>query len=200
MYLNDYPHITIIEDGRLCSTGQHRLGFLRVLYDALLRLGYNGDIPIYRYRMSTAHGLDRCEVSMTMTIIGVELDDTVEQMTHVALNSLCESRLAATAVMPIMLFLIRNQGDPVWKQCAEAVSDPEGPHFHAGMAVISEYAQHSFNLQHNLSRTVIQQRLSMAAYDEHENALLHRGTLPPSNQDCELRSHTVTSARLSTGG
>jgi hypothetical protein len=49
------------------------------------------------------------------TIIDSELDDTVEQTAHVALTSLCESRLAATIVMPITLFLIRNQGDPVWK-------------------------------------------------------------------------------------
>jgi hypothetical protein len=48
------------------------------------------------------------------TIIGSELDDTVEQMAHVALTSLCESHLAATAEMPIALFLIRNQGHPIW--------------------------------------------------------------------------------------
>jgi hypothetical protein len=27
--------------------GQHRSGFLRVLYDVLLHLDYNGDVPIY---------------------------------------------------------------------------------------------------------------------------------------------------------
>jgi hypothetical protein len=90
------------------------------------------------------------------TIIDSELDDTVEQTVHVALTSLCESRLAATVVMPITLFLIRNQEDPMWKQHIEAVSDLEGPHFHTGMAGMAEYVQYSFNLQHNLSRTVIQ--------------------------------------------
>jgi hypothetical protein len=35
MNMENYPHVTIAEDGRLCSTGQHRPGFLRVLYDAL---------------------------------------------------------------------------------------------------------------------------------------------------------------------
>jgi hypothetical protein len=80
------------------------------------------------------------------TIIGVELDETVEQTAQVALTSLCERSLANTAVIPIALFLIRNQEDPVWKQCLEAVSNPEGPHFHAGMAALAEYAQPMFNL------------------------------------------------------
>jgi hypothetical protein len=115
--------------------GQHRLGFPRVLYDTLHHLGYNGDAPVYRGRMSMAHGQDKCEVNVVMplnltepwmaTIIGVELDETVEQTAQVALTSLCESRLADTAVMSITLFLIHNQEDPVWKQRLEVVSNPE---------------------------------------------------------------------------
>jgi hypothetical protein len=58
MELNDYPHFDLAEDGRLCSTGQHWPGFLRVLYDALIRLGYDGDAPVYRCRLSTAHSMD----------------------------------------------------------------------------------------------------------------------------------------------
>jgi hypothetical protein len=27
MNMNDYPHVSIDEDGRLCSMGQHRPGF-----------------------------------------------------------------------------------------------------------------------------------------------------------------------------
>jgi hypothetical protein len=46
--LNDYAHFNLIEDGTLCSTGQHCPGFRRVLYDALIRLGYDGDAPVYR--------------------------------------------------------------------------------------------------------------------------------------------------------
>jgi hypothetical protein len=96
-----------------------------VLYDAFLHLGYNGDVFVYRCRMSMAHGLDRCEVSVMIplnltepwmgTVIGTKLDDTVEQAAQVALISLCESRLTATAEMPIALFPIRNQGDPMWQ-------------------------------------------------------------------------------------
>jgi hypothetical protein len=52
MDMNNYPHVTIAEDGRLCSTGHHRPGIPRVLYDTLLHLGYNGDVPIYRAHMS----------------------------------------------------------------------------------------------------------------------------------------------------
>jgi hypothetical protein len=42
------------------------------------------------------------------TVIGVELDEIVEQTAQVALTSLCESRLADTTVMQIVLFPIRN--------------------------------------------------------------------------------------------
>jgi hypothetical protein len=127
-----------------------------VLYDALRQLGYNGDAPVYRGHMSMAHDHYKCEVNVVIplnptepwmtTVIGVELDETVEQTTQVALTSLCESRLADTATMPITLFLIRNQEDLVWKQRLEAMSNPEGPHFHVGMAALAGYAQHMFNL------------------------------------------------------
>jgi hypothetical protein len=48
-------------------------------------------------------------------------------------------RLAATAEMPIALLSIQNQENPVWKQCLEAVSDLEGPHFHTGMTSLARY-------------------------------------------------------------
>jgi hypothetical protein len=46
----------------------------------------------------------------------------------------------------ITLFSICNQEDPVWKQRLETVSNPEGPHFHAGMTALAGYVQHMFNL------------------------------------------------------
>jgi hypothetical protein len=64
MNMDNYPHVTIAEDGSLCSTSQHRPGFPRVLYDTLRQLGYNGDAPVYRGRMSMAHGQDKCEVNV----------------------------------------------------------------------------------------------------------------------------------------
>jgi hypothetical protein len=217
MNKSDYPHVTIAEDGRLCSTGQHCPGFPRVLYDSLLYLSYNMDVPVYRARMFMAHGLDQCEVSVTIplnpvepwmaTVIGVELDDTVEQIAQVAFTSLCGSHLANTTTMPIALFLTRYQGDPVWQQRLEATSNPEGLLFHASMAAMAGYAQYSFDMEHTTARTIIQQRLSMAAYDEchitisHwlaqlkcENDLLRGGTTPPLDQDRELK---VTYHRLS---
>jgi hypothetical protein len=48
MELNDYPHFYLIDDGRLCFRGQHCPGFPRVLYDAPIHLGYDGDAPVYR--------------------------------------------------------------------------------------------------------------------------------------------------------
>jgi hypothetical protein len=58
MEQNDYPHFDLVEDGTPCSTGQHCSGFPRVLYDTLVHLGYDGDAPVYRCRLSTAHDMD----------------------------------------------------------------------------------------------------------------------------------------------
>jgi hypothetical protein len=44
-----------------------------------------------------------------------ELNNTIEKMTHIALTSLCESRLTATMEMPIMHFPIHSKGDPTWR-------------------------------------------------------------------------------------
>jgi hypothetical protein len=121
------------------------------------------------------------------TAIGVELAETVEQTTQVTLTSLCESCLADTAAMPIELFQNCNQEDPTWKQHLEAMSDSKGPHFHASMAVLAEYAQHMFNLQDNTVRTVTQQRFHLGSLEQHaeelsyENVILCSGTLPPSD-------------------
>jgi hypothetical protein len=59
-----------------------------VLYDGLLHLRYNGDVLVYRAHMSMANIMEQCEVSVTIpinpiepwmaTVIGIELDDTVE--------------------------------------------------------------------------------------------------------------------------
>jgi hypothetical protein len=88
MNMDDYPHFFLAEDGRLCSMGQHCPGFPRVLYDALLCLGCNGEDHIYRCRLSMVDGLDVCETSVmiplnpaelwTWTVVGSELNTTVE--------------------------------------------------------------------------------------------------------------------------
>jgi hypothetical protein len=69
------------------------------------------------------------------------------------------------------------------------------------MVVRAEYAQYLFDLQHTSTRIVIQQRLCMTTYDEcHittsreltqqkcENDLLCGGTIPPLDQDRELKA------------
>jgi hypothetical protein len=58
MEMNGYTHFDLAEDGRLCSMGQHCPGFPIVLNDALIHLGYDGDTPVNRCRLSTAHGMD----------------------------------------------------------------------------------------------------------------------------------------------
>jgi hypothetical protein len=80
------------------------------------------------------------------------------------------------------------------------MSDLEGPHFHTGMTSLARYTQYLFNLQHNTTRTGMQQRTRLTAYEEsatttareierlrHENAILHSGAHPPSEQDRELQ-------------
>jgi hypothetical protein len=127
------------------------------------------------------------------TVIGVELDETVKQTAQVALTSLCESRLVDTVAMPITLFSIRNQEDLVWKQRLEVMSNPEGPHFHAGMAVLAGYTQHMFNLQASTGRIIIQQRLHSGSLEQHveelrhANGILCSSTPPPLDQDLELQ-------------
>jgi hypothetical protein len=210
MELNDYPHFDLAEDGRLCSTGQHCPGFPRLLYDALIRLGFDGDAPVYHCRLSRVHDLDKCEVSVTIpfdparpwsgSVIDSEPDTGMEMMAHIALTSLCEDHLTTTAALPIALLPIRDQENTVWQQCLAAVSDLKGPHFHAGMTSLARYAQYLFNLQHNTVRTDMQQRMRLLAYDEsataatgeivrlgHENAILRNGVRPSSEQDHELK-------------
>jgi hypothetical protein len=132
--------------------------------------------------------------------MGVELDGTVNKTAHFTLASLCGSRLADTAVMSLALFPFHYQGDPMWQQHFEAVSDLEGPHYHVGMAVMAEYGQGLFNLQHSTDTTVIQQRLCLAACEEQytttsqelaqlkcQNDLQCGGTVPPSELDWELK-------------
>jgi hypothetical protein len=121
-----------------------------MLYDALIRLGYDGDALVYYYQLSRVHDLDMCEVSVMIpfdpakpwlrSIIDSEPDTGVEMMAHIALTSLCEDRLTATAALPIALLLIRDQENPIWQQRLVAMSDLEGPHFHAEMTSLARYA------------------------------------------------------------
>jgi hypothetical protein len=130
MNMDDYPHFFLIEDGRLCSTGQHYPGLPRVLLSALIHLGYDKEALIHR-----------CQ-----SVIDSEHDTAIKMMAHAALTSLFESRLTATAALPIALLLIRNLENPVWQHHLEAVSDLEGSHFHAGMTSLAKYGQYLFNL------------------------------------------------------
>jgi hypothetical protein len=125
MELNNYPHFYLAEDGRLCSMGQHCPGFSRALYDTHICLGYDGDAPVYRCRMSMAHGLGRCKVSVMIpfdpmkpwsgSVIGSEPDTGVEMMVHITLTSMCEDRIFTTATLPIALLPIQNQENPIWQ-------------------------------------------------------------------------------------
>jgi hypothetical protein len=94
-------------------------------------------------------GLDKCETSVMIplnpvepwmgTIISIEPDTTIEHTALIALTSLYESRLVSTVVMPIALFLIRYQENPVWKQRLEVMSNLEAPYFNTVMAAMAIY-------------------------------------------------------------
>jgi hypothetical protein len=80
------------------------------------------------------------------SVISSEPDTGVEMMAHIALTSLCEDRLTATATLPITLLSIRNQENPIWQQRLEAMSDLNGPHFHVGVTSLAKYDLYLFNL------------------------------------------------------
>jgi hypothetical protein len=69
----------------------------------------------------------------------------------------------------------------VWKQRLEAVSNPEGPHFHVGMAVLAGYAQH---MRQRLHSSSLEQHVEEL---RHANDILRSGMPPPSDQDRELQ-------------
>jgi hypothetical protein len=135
---------------RTSSIGQHCLGFLRVLYDALIRLGYDEDALVYYCRLFRVHDSDWCEVSVMIpfdhtepwlgSVIGNDPNTRVETMAYITLTSLCENRLTATAALLIALLLIWNQESPVWQQRLQTMSDLKGPHFHVGMTLLARYA------------------------------------------------------------
>jgi hypothetical protein len=178
----DYPHFYLTKDGRLCSMGQQWPGFLRVLYNTLLHLGYKADAPIYCCRLSMAHGMKVCEASVMIpidpsepwmgSITGSEPDTTVEMMEHTTLTYLSESRLTATAALPTTLLPIWNQENPVWQQCLEAVSVHEDLEFSAKITSLAKYSQYLFNLQQNTTRISVQQRMLLTAYEESATAIL----------------------------
>jgi predicted RNase H-like nuclease (RuvC/YqgF family) len=77
---------------------------------------------------------------------------------------------------------------------------PQGPSLPRRVTTLASYAQYMFNLQHNTARTGMQQRMHLTAYKEsataatseierlrHENAILHSGARPLSEQDHELQ-------------
>jgi hypothetical protein len=76
----------------------------------------------------------------SVSVIGSKPNTGVEMMVRIALTSLCEDCLTATAALPIALLLIRDQENPAWQQCLASMSDLEGPHFHAGMTSLARYA------------------------------------------------------------
>jgi hypothetical protein len=88
MNMDDYPHFFLTEDRILCSMGQHCPGFPWVLYDALIWLGYSGEVPSYHCCLSMVDGLHICETLMMIplnpaepwmgTVVSSEPNTTIE--------------------------------------------------------------------------------------------------------------------------
>jgi hypothetical protein len=76
----------------------------------------------------------------SVSVIGIEPDTGVELMTHIALTSLCEDHLTATAALLIALLPIRDQENLIWQQRLGVLSNLKGPHFHTGMTSLVRYA------------------------------------------------------------
>jgi hypothetical protein len=72
-----------------------------------------------------------------------------ELMAHIALTSLCEDRLTATAALAIALLPIWDQENLIWQHHLEAMPNLKGPHFHVGMTSLARYVQYLFILEHN---------------------------------------------------
>jgi hypothetical protein len=68
MNMEDYPHFFLAKDGRLCSMGQNCPGFPRLLYNALIHLGYGGKVPNYRCHLSMVDSLDICETNVMIPL------------------------------------------------------------------------------------------------------------------------------------
>jgi hypothetical protein len=166
MGLDDYPHCTPGKDGFLQTTCRHRTGFPRELLCALIQLSYDGPILTYRCRPFQAHGLSACEVRVEIlfdpaapyrvAIIGIDLDDGIEKMVHMALTAFCERHLTDTAGTPLALLPIQNQEDPLWQQHHNTVCDMTIPQFSVLCSRLAKYTRYLFNLQHNMGRVITQ--------------------------------------------
>jgi hypothetical protein len=51
----------------------------------------------------------------SLSVIASEPDTSIEMMAHIAITSVWEGHLTATATLPITLLPIRNQENPIWQ-------------------------------------------------------------------------------------
>jgi hypothetical protein len=81
-----------------------------------------------------------------------------------ALTALCLQNLAATVGMPISLYPIQDRFDPEWKAHMDEVGNVFQVDYHSGSAYMAGYAQHLFQLQHDMQRIVVEQRCCLVGY------------------------------------
>jgi hypothetical protein len=65
-------------------------------------------------------------------VVRGDLEDAIEKMAHVALTAVCEKCLTDTADMPIALFPIQDQDEPVWHHRLVAACDLTREQFNTG--------------------------------------------------------------------
>ena len=181
--MDDYPYCELGDDGWLRTDGLHRQGFPMLLWDALLRFGYE-DAPIYRGRMYREHGLQRCEVHVDIPsnpvhsdwmewstwATGNDMEDTLERVAHLALTKFCERHFPDTAGTAIAMYPVHAQNDPAWSQRVKIVRDYKRPEYHAGFAQMTCYALHLYNLHQESITTSQKQRERMGELEKkHKN-------------------------------
>jgi hypothetical protein len=151
--MDDYPYVTLRDDGWFCCDGLHRPSFPTLLWDMMHRFGYMGT-PTYRghpYRQFglgcykvhvdiSAHPTDPTMMTWFTTARGDDLEDTLERAAHQAPTELCERQLLVLDDTAMALLPVRNQGNAVWSGCVAAVGDPELLTHHAGWTLTACYS------------------------------------------------------------
>jgi hypothetical protein len=72
-------------------------------------------------------------------VIGIDLNDGVEKMVHMALTAFCEHHLTDT---PLALFLIWNQEDPLQQQRQNTMCDMTSPQFSVPCSRLAKYTRY----------------------------------------------------------
>jgi hypothetical protein len=161
----------------------HRPGFPTLFRDVLHHFGHTGT-PVYHGRPYREFGHGRCEVHVDVpahpsdpgmtawftTVIGDDLDGTLERAGHQALMEFSEYHLSGVVGTAITLFPVQNEGNTAWSERLAALGDPKGSAYHTGWAFTACYAQQMSSIFQEAAATGAYQRLRLEEYDHQVSA------------------------------